>query len=86
MPRHHRLVSVLLLLVLFTLPLGAQTAPARQADASAFGAWLSALWETLSAPLAVLWEADETAAPDPDDGTTTSTDSGDDRGGWDPNG
>ena len=86
---HRRLVSALLLLTLFALPLNAQTAPGREAEGFAFGAWLSALWETLSAPLTVLWEADETEG-DPDGpqspGGTTASGDGDEAGAWDPNG
>ena len=89
MPRSRRLVFALLLLAVFALPLNAQPAPGREAEGLAFGAWFSALWETLSAPLTVLWETSETDGdPDgsADQGDTTTSGSGDEAGAWDPNG
>lgn len=89
MPRSRRLVSALLLLAVFALPLNAQTAPGREAEGLTFGGWLSALWETLSAPLTILWEADETDGAgiwDPNGAQGQSTGTGDGAGIWDPNG
>jgi hypothetical protein len=92
MPKTRRILSILCLVAFFGLPLAAQSGSGQEPP---FLGFLSAFWERLTAPAAVippisaLWEADETTTPDPTATTTTttlpSTDT-DTRGGWDPNG
>lgn len=75
-----RTLSVLCLSLVLCMPLQAQTAPG---PVDTFSAFLSGLWERMSAPLVSLWAADETdgrSTIDPLGGTTDS------RGALDPHG
>jgi hypothetical protein len=63
MSSNRRLLCALALLLAFALPLAAEASPA--AGAAPAGSLLATVWESLTSPLAALWELAVAPAPLP---------------------